>query len=211
MVKGVPRNLLDKDGPDYAESTMRFLHSLHESVEASHEHWVKVLEEAQQAHVEQNFPRDNPYGDFEALLREEFGLSLEDAQNKKAWEKRQDHYQKKGLREGPGNPTGVNQTTEGNYNNYNNSGDGTPKQGTSQDYLLARLRRDHPAILSRLEAGEFRSVRAAAIEAGIVKDEKRVSVPVGDMKRAARLLKKHFGEGFSEFTEEVVKLNQEAP
>ena len=41
--------------------------------------------------------------------------------------------------------------------------------GTSADYLTARLKRDHDAIFQRLAAGEFRSVRQAAIVAGIVK------------------------------------------
>lgn len=41
--------------------------------------------------------------------------------------------------------------------------------GTSADYLTARIARDRPDILDRMKAGEFRSVRAAAIEAGIVK------------------------------------------
>jgi len=42
-------------------------------------------------------------------------------------------------------------------------------RGTSQEYLAARIKRDHPDIVSRIEAGEFTSIRAAALEAGIVK------------------------------------------
>lgn len=41
--------------------------------------------------------------------------------------------------------------------------------GTSADYLTARLKRDHDEIFQRLAAGEFASVRQAAIAAGIVK------------------------------------------
>jgi hypothetical protein len=37
------------------------------------------------------------------------------------------------------------------------------------DYLASRIKRDHPQIHARMIAGEFTSVRAAAIEAGIVK------------------------------------------
>lgn len=40
---------------------------------------------------------------------------------------------------------------------------------TNRDYLLRRLARDHPEILARYERGEFKSVRAAAIAAGIIK------------------------------------------
>ena len=42
--------------------------------------------------------------------------------------------------------------------------------GNSATYLTARLKRDRPDIAERLVAGEFKSVRAAAIEAGIVKE-----------------------------------------
>jgi hypothetical protein len=40
---------------------------------------------------------------------------------------------------------------------------------TSSAYLAAKLRRDHPEIADRMARGEFRSVRAAAIAAGIVR------------------------------------------
>lgn len=45
----------------------------------------------------------------------------------------------------------------------------TTTRGTSVEYLASRLRRDHPAIADRVEAGEFHSIRSAALAAGIVK------------------------------------------
>ena len=42
-------------------------------------------------------------------------------------------------------------------------------KGNAADYLTARLMRDHDEIFQRLAAGEFSSVRQAAIAAGIVK------------------------------------------
>jgi hypothetical protein len=39
-------------------------------------------------------------------------------------------------------------------------------RGETQTYLLRRLARDRPDILERVKSGEFRSARAAAIEAG---------------------------------------------
>jgi hypothetical protein len=41
--------------------------------------------------------------------------------------------------------------------------------GNNADYLTARIARDRPDILKRMKAGEFRSVRSAAREAGIVR------------------------------------------
>jgi hypothetical protein len=43
------------------------------------------------------------------------------------------------------------------------------KGSNQREYLLRRLARDHSDILAAYERGEFKSVRAAAIEAGIIK------------------------------------------
>lgn len=50
--------------------------------------------------------------------------------------------------------------------------------GTGAEYLLRRLAKTEPAIVKRYEAGEFPSVRAAAIEAGIIKIPSAVDVAV---------------------------------
>jgi hypothetical protein len=45
----------------------------------------------------------------------------------------------------------------------------TKLRGNSRQYLIDRLTRDHPHIVVRLMVGEFRSIRAAAVAAGIIK------------------------------------------
>jgi hypothetical protein len=52
------------------------------------------------------------------------------------------------------------------------------ERGNHADYLTARIARDFPDILERMKAGEFKSVRQAAIEAGIVK----VKTPLEHLK-----------------------------
>jgi hypothetical protein len=54
------------------------------------------------------------------------------------------------------------------------------KPGQTADYLLRRLARDHPVILERYERGEFKSVRAAAIAAGII----TIKTPFDQARRA---------------------------
>lgn len=61
--------------------------------------------------------------------------------------------------------------------------------GTSADYLTARIARDRPDILERMRAGEYPSVRAAALDAGIVRA--RISIPT-DIEGAARALARKF-------------------
>jgi hypothetical protein len=58
------------------------------------------------------------------------------------------------------------------------------KHGTGAAYLVRRLKRDAPAIASQLARGEFRSVRAAALAAGLIQPPD----PVAAIQRAyARL------------------------
>ena len=66
------------------------------------------------------------------------------------------------------------------------SGD-TQERGA--DYLTRRIARDRPDVLERMKAGEFRSVRQAALEAGILKP--RASIP-RDVDGAAKALRRMF-------------------
>ncbi len=81
----------------------------------------------------------------------------------------------------PGNPTGANQHGGGNHNKIMDSS--KVKQGTSATYLLRRIARTHPEVLTRYEKGEFKSVRAAAIEAGIVVVRPPLQVALAAYKR----------------------------
>ena len=58
---------------------------------------------------------------------------------------------------------GVNQHSAGVDNINSSTG------GTSAAYLAARIKRDRPDIAEAVERGEYRSIRAAAIDAGIVR------------------------------------------
>lgn len=74
----------------------------------------------------------------------------------------------------------------------------TNDSGNSQSALLRRLARRSPEILAQYEAGEFKSVHAAAIEAGIVK----VKPPLGHLrswwKKATPLERATFREEIKE-------------
>ncbi len=62
------------------------------------------------------------------------------------------------------------------------------QRGTEPKYLTARIARDHPDILERMKAGEYTSVRQAALDAGIIKLQS--SFPIHDMNRLAAALKR---------------------
>lgn len=78
-------------------------------------------------------------------------------------------------------PLGVNGTNRfDNYQTMSSSATG----GTSDKYLADRIARDRPDILERMKAGEYRSVRSAAIDAGIIDPEKtkRYQLPTDPTK-----------------------------
>ena len=53
-----------------------------------------------------------------------------------------------------------------------------------------QLQRDHPETFDQFKAGEFKSLNAACIEAGIV--QRKVGVPVNDVAAVATILLKHY-------------------
>jgi hypothetical protein len=76
-------------------------------------------------------------------------------------------------------------------------------RGDRAEYLAARIARDRPDILERMKAGEFSSVRAAAREAGIIKD--RITI-LTEPRAAAAQIRKHFD---LESLQELVRLLSE--
>jgi hypothetical protein len=62
------------------------------------------------------------------------------------------------------------------------------QHGTEPKYLTARIARDRPDILERMKAGEYTSVRQAALDAGIIKLQS--SFPIHDMNKLAAALKR---------------------
>jgi hypothetical protein len=83
------------------------------------------------------------------MLKVEFGLGRDEATERvKAWAKEPREAATKGTRR---------------------TDHVRPSQGNSAEYLTARVARDRPDILKRMQPGEFPSFRKAAIEAGIVR------------------------------------------
>jgi hypothetical protein len=64
---------------------------------------------------------------------------------------------------------------------------GKNKGGTDPRYLAARIARDRPDILEGMKQGKYKSVRAAAIDAGIIEPKQRYQLPT-DATAAGRYL-----------------------
>jgi hypothetical protein len=74
----------------------------------------------------------------------------------------------------------------------------TVERGNTAAYLAARLKRDHPEIAEQLAAGKFRSVRAAAKAAGIVREPNA-------LKQLRRWWKKASEKQRATFREEIAE------
>jgi len=66
------------------------------------------------------------------------------------------------------------------------------KGGNKAEYLASRLKRDAPEIAKQLERGEFKSVRAAAKAAGIVKDKSQIEIAKSAWKRMNEVERNEF-------------------
>jgi len=66
------------------------------------------------------------------------------------------------------------------------------QQGNSADYLLARMQRDTPKVARRYLEGEFPSVRAAALAAGIIKKRSELDHLRLHWKKASVMERKTF-------------------
>lgn len=58
-----------------------------------------------------------------------------------------------------------------------------PVGGNRADYLTKRIARDRPDILQKMKDGEFKSVRAAAKAAGIIKEKTALSTVIAAWKK----------------------------
>lgn len=160
-----------------------------------------VLEMIKEHQVWKKIPTDGPYGSLDNLLDKEIGVNEKQALGLIQKRAKPEEWAK--ARPGLGKwrpPTLVERANKGDTITF--------KRGsTGAAYLVARIARDRPDILARMEAGEFQSVHAAAVEAGFA--QARVIVPL-DTERAAALLVKHFGpEGAAELAAAIERLTRE--
>lgn len=163
---GTPRAMLPKGSPDWAYRTLNRLKWALEQKRITEGEYDGILEELDRFQVWNIIPPEKPYGSREAMLKAEIGYSEAEGRNRC------------GL-----NPPGVKAN---DITSYIVTGDSIPDRGNRKTYLRTRLDRDHPDIKSRLDSGEFPSVRAAALEAGIVQPS--FQCPEDPLKASRRLL-----------------------
>jgi hypothetical protein len=154
---------------DWCWQAIGWLKTLYSSSQATKERWKQAIHDIEDQRVWEKVPPEKPYGSLEAMFKAELGVTPDEADTSI---RERAVATTKGVNALQGH--GANQHGVGGVDNIKSTSGATPskKGGTSAAYLAARLKRDAPEVATRLEAGEFRSVYAAAVEAGIVKKRK---------------------------------------
>ncbi len=186
-----PRVSLPTDSEQYRRSTVGLLRLHWASVRSDERRVAEVVEEIKAARIYEHWPSEQPYGTLDALCLAEIGVPAT-LVTRTIQEVRTTRIQ--ALADSPATllPHGGDRRSEDTVQEAEQPVVNRlkPEYGsTNANYLTARIARDHPAILQQMQAGEYASVRAAALAAGIVKQ--RVSVPL-DVEAAAKVLRRHF-------------------
>lgn len=165
-VSGTPRAMVQSDTPEWCVQTLLLLRSRWDRKDLTVSQWDEVIKELETAKAWETLK----YPNLDAMLTTEIGRSFDEM--------------KAGVL---GKNGGDRKSAE--YQIDNCQSDLSVQGGNDPAYLTARIARDHPDILERMKAGEYRSTRQAAIEAGIIDPAKakRYQLPT-DPEAAGRYM-----------------------
>ena len=188
-----PRDLKEEGSPVWCWQTVSLLQNMWTSLDLSYDRYTEVWEKANEHRIWEKIPADTPYGSLEAMKDK---LKVGDAAEARL--KVIDlAVQAKPLRKHPGRPS---KNGEGNHVGPHDFENGHAP--TQSEYLAARLARDFPEIHERMQLGEFKSVAAAAKEAGIYPDRpKRIAASPDKGRLAKSLLQAYGADGCEELIE----------
>jgi len=168
-----PRELKDPRSKEYAIQTVYALKRYVESKIADEELISKELDEIRKyKHWE-----ILGYKSEDELLTSEVGMDRAAVQARA-----------KGIKPSPSRKDSPGGRGNKSVDNVNSLG------GNNADYLTARIARDHPEVLEDMKAGKYKSVRAAAKAAGIIKERTALSTVIAAWKKLTDTEKHLFTE-----------------
>ena len=175
-----PRDLKDEGSPAWCWQTVSLLQNMWTSLDLSYDRYNEVWEKASEHRVWEKIPADAPYGSLEVMKEK---LQVGDAAEARV------RVIDLAVKAKPLRKHGTNQ----------HKGDGLVGaqvhngSTTQSEYFAARLARDFPEIHERMQRGEFKSVAAAAREAGIYPDRPKRIAASPDKGRMAQSLIQAYG------------------
>jgi hypothetical protein len=194
QAQSAPKNTRVPGSPEHCWQTAMLLQTVWQSHELDLERWRKTLEDLKQYRAWEIIPIDSPYGSLDAMLHDLIGVTLHEAETRvekavRLAKEAEPLAGNGGARPGAGRPAESDDVRDIQSDNVKLNTDvpKTPseKGGNAAEYWAARLRRDAPHIADKLAAGEFKSVRAAARAAGIVKPESPEARVARSMNKSA--------------------------
>ncbi len=181
-----PRTMLDRTSDDYARLTVEHLRLCWQTLDADFDTVERTIAEIRECQAWERYPPGRPYSSLEGLLAGLLGLNFE--QVRKAVRQARKRYEQT-QKAAQNNPDPLpNQGRPGVVK----KGDKKEKcpllsssRGNQASHRIRRLRRDHPAVAARLDAGEFKSVRAAerAARGEDPNPPRRVAPPLEKIRR----------------------------
>lgn len=145
-----PRSMKAQGSPEWCWQTLDFFKDALRHVNEQYRQAEEVLEELQRVKAWEKVPPESPYGSFDAMLKAETGMSVKQLRN---------HISTAREKYGPvkaANPVG---RPSGNVRDTN------IKRSDTDEYVVARLKRDDPELAERVVNGEI-SPNAASREKG---------------------------------------------
>jgi len=199
-----PRNLLPKDSPEYAATTLEELRFRWANVRDDERRCMATLAEVVEARIFERWPAGAPYGDVDKLCLGELGAPLHQVRETVATTEKERVIRAakattgEVLPRGQGEIEGVSISSRANRALANGVSHVTQRK-------LDVLARDHPALLERVRSGELSVDRAYRIGLG---QPGRITV-LAEPRAIAQVLRKHLRS--EQITELVRLLEGEAP
>ena len=164
--------------------TILWLASVWQSQEYTLREWDKVLQRVEEEEVFKRYPKDNPAGSLESLVKNVIGISIQESKLRiEERTKSLAEVAKPAMKHG-GDRKSEDRNQGDNYNLDKH-------RGTSSSYLASVIARDHPEIHEGMKDGKFKSTRQAAIAAGIIKPSQTWTAPTDIEKLAVAIGKRY--------------------
>ena len=196
-----PRDTKEPGSPTWCWQTVSLLQNMWASLDLGEARYEEVWQQADANRIWEKIPEDNPFGTKEEMLKQLEVGDYQQARRRLSLQPVARQVRRK-FEHG-----GDRRSEDFQVDKYQLENQG----GTSRDYLLARLYHQHYDIFERWERGEFRSIQAAAREAGLGVQKARRTVTLGNnIDRLATALHGHFTpDQFTELSRRMLQLRRQ--
>jgi hypothetical protein len=184
-----PRILKDPGSVEYAWQTLALLKTFYQSKQTSEDRWLRVLAEADELKIYTKVPPEKPYGSLDPMLLAEIGETALSATEKV-------RIRARNIAADPATQPAPTHGEIGRGRNRRTDSTSNKKRGTTMEYRLRKMKRDHPEVLEQIAAGKM-TLPEAERAVGVDTRGRRVWLAV-DVDDAAKSIIRRFDNGYAE-------------